>query len=96
MKKYFLALMIAFSGSAMAQAIFPQVSNFGNQVNVSIWNHTNRDVNCSGWIYITNQQNRTESIHFFERVWRRSHLNRNYRPRTPERIRYVNHNIWCN
>ncbi len=98
MKKcLFVAILV--SGLAHAQrsiAIFPQVTNYGTSVQVTIWNHTDRNVTCSGFVNLSyaNGQRYTESV--FEYVPSRFTSYRTiYGQQFGERIVMVDHSIFC-
>lgn len=99
MKKLILALTLVASASAFAgekAMIFPNVYNYGHSVMVSVWNHTDRNVSCSGPLYLTYQSNVRETEYFFETVWSRQTTYRNVYPRRMnDRITMVSHSISC-
>lgn len=99
MKKFFLALALVVSASAFAgekTVIFPQVYNYGFNVQVTVWNHTDRSVNCSGPLYLTYQSGARETEYFWDNVMARFTSYRTVYPRrTNDRITMVSHSISC-
>lgn len=99
MKIFFLLSSLLISGLAMGKAdtvIFPQVYNYGFSVQVSVWNYTDRSVNCNGSLFLTYQSGARETEYFFEMVPARftSYRNINSR-RLNDRITQVTHGISC-
>ncbi len=99
MKKFLILATLALSATAFAETntvIFPRVYNWGNQVQVDIWNHTDRDVTCSGPIYMTLESGATQYESYFDWVPARfSRYRTIYSRDFNDRIRSVSHNIWC-
>lgn len=100
MKKVFFLIALMFSFSAFAEkaaSVWPHVYNFGHAAQVQVWNHTDREVRCSGWVYMTMENGETDSQHYFDWVYARSSRHRMVYPRfSNERISHVSHSIWCN
>ena len=98
MKKLILGMALLVSTTAFAKpdtAVFPQVYNFGSHVQVQIFNNSPWNATCSGWINMTFQSGRRDTINYYEMVFARSSRFRSIYPRTPERIMFVNHSIFC-
>ena len=55
---------------AQAQSVYPNVFTTPNQVQVSIYNYTQKDINCSGTIYITTQSGKFETRYYYQRIYR--------------------------
>lgn len=100
MKKIFITLMLAFSATAFAEktaTIFPHVYNYGSSVQVQVWNHTDRAVNCSGFVYMNLQSGKRTSEYYFDYVSPRFTSYRSiYSRDMNDRIVSVNHSIFCN
>lgn len=100
MKTTILTLGLIFSSLAFAgkdTSVWPNVYNFGNHVQVQVWNHTDKEVRCSGFVYMDMESGERTSEHYFDWVRARGSSFRNVYPRIfNDRIRSVNHSIWCN
>lgn len=100
MKKFFSGLLLTLSFSALAETkafIYPNVYNFGSNVQVQIWNTTDKSVTCSGFINMRTQQGHTDSEYYYEWISPRFSSYRTYYPRrSGDRIISVNHSIYCN
>lgn len=99
MKKLFLVSALLFSFSALAEqeaVVFPQVYNYGTNVQVRIWNHTDRSVSCSGFVNLYYQSGARDSEYFYDHVSARFTSYRNIYPRRlNDRVMNVNHSISC-
>ncbi len=99
MKKFIIALSLMVSASAFAETatvIFPRVYSWGNRVEVDIWNHSDRDVTCSGPIYMTLQSGATQFDSYYDWVPARMSRYRSIYARDfNDPIRSVSHSIWC-
>lgn len=99
MKKLILALLVTVSASAFAEKesiVFPRVYNYGSSVQVQVWNHTDRSVNCSGFVNITLQSGKRESEYYFDFVSARFTSYRTFYMRDlNDRVSFVNHSIFC-
>jgi hypothetical protein len=99
MKNLFLVLVFILSGSAFAEnlsPVYPQVYSYGNIVQVTIRNFTDRNVHCSGSIYLTTISGRRENQFFSEFVRARFTSLRTIYPRSfGERILSTSHSIFC-
>lgn len=94
MKKFFALAVLVATTSAFAG--FPQVWNNGSTVTFDYWNSSDRDERCNGPIYLTMDDNSTDTIQVFEFVWRRGSVHRTYWPNTVgKQIRSVSHSVWC-
>lgn len=95
MKKFFAVSLFAFAAVAQA-SVFPHVWNNGRTVTLDAWNHSDRQVRCSGPIYLELSDNRRDTIHVFEYLWPRQSLYRTYYPNTVgATIERVSHSVWC-
>lgn len=91
-----LVLLTGFSQAAEA-VVWPNVYNWGNRVEVQVFNNTDRSVWCSGSVYLRMESNKEESHYFSEFINRGMFVYRSIYPRTlSERIQRVNHSIFCN
>ncbi len=104
MKKLFLTMALVVAAPVFAQQfppmerpIFPKVWNFGNSVQLDIWNTNRRAVSCMGRIYMYTAANQQQSEFVSEYVWGMGSVLRTYRLNNPQdRIVSVNHSIFCN
>lgn len=100
MKKIILGLALLSSVPAFAgdkAVVFPQVYNYGFNIQVQVWNNTDRAVNCSGFIYYNTQGGFRDSEYYFDYVSARFNSFRTIYPRTSgDRILSVSHSIFCN
>ncbi len=100
MKKIILGLALLACGSAFAEekaVVFPQVYNYGFNIQIQVWNHTDRAVNCSGFIYYNTQGGFRDSEYYFDYVGARFNSFRTIYPRTSgDRVLSVSHSIFCN
>ena len=93
-----LALLVSFGAFASEEktAIFPRVYNAGYAIQVQVWNHTDRAVNCSGFINYTLMDGTRDSAYYSDYVFARQNTFRMIYPRgTSERINWVSHSIYC-
>lgn len=91
MKYFILGAMLTTSAMALP---FPRVINWGNRVEVQINNFENRQVRCSGPVYLrTLSGNDSQSI--FAYLSPRQNFYRNIYPRRNERVVSVSHSIFC-
>ncbi len=99
MKKIFIMLCVLFSMTALAEnnlSVWPQVYNYGRNVQVQVWNHTDNAVNCSGPIYMTMEDGTTDHEYYFDYVSPRFSSFRTIYPHDfNARISHVSHSIWC-
>jgi len=100
MKKVFFLIALMFSFASFAEtaaSVWPHVYNYGHAAQVQVWNHTDRAVRCSGWVYMTMESGERESQHYYDFVSPRFSSYRMVYPRfTNSRISHVSHSIWCN
>jgi hypothetical protein len=71
MKITFFAALMSLSFSLFAGPsglIFPEVYNFGHSVQVTVRNHTNEDVRCTGSISMVSQTGQRDNESFYETV----------------------------
>jgi hypothetical protein len=99
MKIFFLTLSLLFSSLASAapeSIVFPEVYNFGSRVQVTIRNHTDRNLNCSGFIYMDSMNGRRETHYFNAYVYPRETFFRTIQSWDYyTRYTWVNHSIRC-
>lgn len=69
MKLLILIAILLMSTAAVASSVYPRLTVWPNSAEVQVWNHTDKDVQCSGSISIWTQQNRYRS-HFYHRIVR--------------------------
>ncbi|HXH29383.1 MAG TPA: hypothetical protein VNJ01_01100 [Bacteriovoracaceae bacterium] len=98
MKKIILALALSVSSmSAFSQGfVQPRVSQWGNNVQIQIFNHTDYAVSCSGWINFSYWSGRQRSEYFNDYVQSRFNSYRTvYNHDWNDRVSRVNHSIYC-
>jgi hypothetical protein len=99
MKNLFFVLIFVFSGSVFAEKVspvFPEVYSFGHSVQVTIRNFTDRNVHCSGNIFLTTISGIREMQYYSEFVPARFSSYRNLYPRSiGDRIISTSHSIFC-
>lgn len=99
MKKLFLVLSLVFSTYALANVdltVYPRLYYFGNKVEVQIWNHTDKQVTCSGMVTIRTQNNDYQTEYFYDYVAARMTSYRSiYLRDWSDRVSFANHSIYC-
>lgn len=98
MKKFvLLALMLSTSVFAAKNGvIFPQVYNFRYNVQIQVWNHTEKTVTCSGPINLTMEDGTYQSEYYFDSVTPRFTSYRTIYGRVSGvDISHVQHSIMC-
>lgn len=97
MKKTFVIIaLFLVSFAAVANSVFPHVWNNGRNVTLDAWNTSDRQVRCSGPIYMTMEDNSQDTIFVHEYLWPRQSLYRTYYPNSiGKQIRSVSHGVWC-
>ncbi len=89
-------LICTLAHAGRSSAIFPQVTNYGTSVQVTIWNHTDRNVTCSGFVNLTYANGQRHSENVFEYIPSRITSYRTiYGQQIGERIMMVDHTIFC-
>ncbi|MCM2348768.1 MAG: hypothetical protein NDI69_02025 [Bacteriovoracaceae bacterium] len=99
MKKFFTGLLLALSFTAIAEnesIVYPSVYNYGYNVQVQVWNTTDRNVTCSGYVNMRTEQGHTNSEYYYDWISPRFTSYRSYYPRRAnDRIISVSHSIFC-
>ena len=98
MKKLTMVLALLATGSVFAasDAVFPNVYNYGSQVQVQVWNHDNRQVHCNGTLWMRTQSGKSYSEYYSDWVFARGSSFRTFYARDlNDRIQNVSHNISC-
>lgn len=98
MKKTIAALgLLVLSFAAVANInTIPHVWNNGRTVTFDVWNSSDRDIRCSGPVYLELSDNRRDTIHVYEWVRARGSAYRTYYPNTiGATIERVSHGVWC-
>lgn len=99
MKKLMIAATLLITTSAFAQMsrpIYPQVMNFGNSVQVQIYNPNQKMHHCSGFVNINLIPMGTESQYFSEYIRPNSSFTRTIWLRTMgARVSHAYHSIFC-
>ena len=77
-------------------SVWPRITVWPTGVDVWVDNYTDRDVNCSGTIFMYKDSGRTQTEFFNARVFARSNSYRRYfNYDSNDRIRNANHSITC-
>ena len=97
MKTFLIALIAATSLSASAQTyVRAQVINFGNSVQVQVYNTADQDISCSGNINMHTQSGRMEFAYYFDTIRKGSFSTRHFYARNfNDRIMYTTDSIYC-
>ncbi len=97
MKTFLLVAAFVTSFGASAQVyVNPTIFNFGNSVQVQIYNTNDFDISCSGSVNMYTQQNRMESGYYFDQVRKGSMSMRSfYLMNMNDRVNYTSHSIFC-
>lgn len=99
MKKIILLTTLALSFSAYAAkdtTVFPEIYNFGSNVQLTIRNHTDRSVTCSGLLVLRTWNGYRQSFHYFNTIPSRFVTYRNYYPQMMgDRVMNISHSIYC-
>lgn len=99
MKKLVIGAALLVSASAFAQSsrpIFPQIFNFGNSVQVQIYNPNARPHYCSGFVNINTIPYGSESQYFSEYIRPQSSFTRTIWLRSiGARVSSAFHSIYC-
>lgn len=96
MKKMMLGLCLLLPTLAFAEGYpYPQVFNWGHSAQIQIYNHTPRQITCSGMVYLHTTTG-TDSFHYYEWIYPHAYSYRHFYPNgVGERINFVNHFINC-
>jgi hypothetical protein len=97
MKTFLLVAAFVTSFGASAQVyVNPNIFNFGNSVQIQIYNTNDFDISCSGSVNIFTHQNRMESGYYFEQIRKGSLSIRNfYLMDMNNRVNFTSHSIFC-
>lgn len=91
-----LFLIASLGASAQVVNVYPSVFNFGNQAQVQIFNRSEVNVDCSGWLYLNTQLGRMESHYFSARVPKGFSTMRSfYLMNFQDRITFTHNSIYC-
>lgn len=91
-----VVLAASFSASAQMVNVYPRIYNFGNQAQVQVYNSSEFDVNCSGFIYLNTQRGRMESHYYSDYIYRgHSSMRFFYLRDFQDNITYSHHSIRC-
>lgn len=75
---------------------YPQLNVWPNSVEVRIWNSSDKDIQCSGSIFIYTQQNRFKSEYFNRIIPARQHTYQRFHNWYPQdAYRNAHHSIFC-
>jgi len=92
--KYFLLLSLVLCEFAFAYTR-PRIVNFGQFVEVSVDNYEDRDISCSGSLYLTMEDGRQQYEYFSESIRSRGSVRRTFYTYSSERIKSVTDSIFC-
>ena len=98
MKKFIvLALMLITANIAIADvSVWPRLTVWPTGVDVWVDNYSDKDVTCSGTIYMYKNSGRMQTEHFYSRVYARTNTYRRFfNYDANDRIRNANHSITC-
>ena len=98
MKKLLLVALFIFSLSSYAQIMpRPYLNVFSNNIQVQVYNNTDDDIRCSGFVYGRTQTGFTESHYYSDVIYKGMRSYRNFYIRNFNN-RYLSgyHNIFCN
>lgn len=99
-----LALLAFVSVSAFAQTmppapmpVFPHVYNNYSYATVEAWNNNRMGVVCSGYVFMTLEDNKMDSEYVNMYVPAMGYRSQNVYPRAgSSKIKSTNNSIWCN
>lgn len=98
MKKFMMIFALLATGTVFAakDAAFPNVYNYGTQVQVQVWNHGDRQVNCNGTLWMRTMSGKSYTEYYSDFVFARGSSFRTFYARDyKDRISNVTHNIFC-
>jgi len=96
MKTIILTATLLFATSSMAQVIFPRVITFPNQVQLTINNYSQKDIRCSGSVFIYSQSGRFDSRFYSNTLYRgMSDYKYYYNFNNNDPFRNASHSINC-
>lgn len=91
-----LVLAASFSASAQMVNVYPRIFNFGNQAQVQVYNTSEFDINCNGFVYLNTQRGRMESHYYSDRIYKgHSSMRSFYLMNFQDRITFSHHSIYC-
>lgn len=95
-----ILLLVSFSVLAESKTekanVWPRISVWPTGVDVVVDNYSDRDVTCSGTIYMYKYSGRMQMEHFYSRVYARSNTYRRFfNYDMNDGIRNANHSITC-
>ncbi|MGE3610624.1 MAG: hypothetical protein AB7I27_13620 [Bacteriovoracaceae bacterium] len=98
MKKFIFSVLLLTSLPSFAGMVWPSVYNFGNRVEVRIYNTSQDDVTCSGQVNMDTNKGKRDSRFYFRRISRGMFDFESYwlsSSDSQERYVSVNHSISC-
>ncbi|GEM_PF-2382549 len=91
-----LASFTAFASPKKASSVWPIINNYGNALQVQVFNNNSNDISCSGSVNVYLSSGRMQSFYFFEMISKGSFASRYYSVYgVNERITHYNHSIYC-
>lgn len=100
MRIFIILMFVALSAQAFENPgdmvnVRPRIWNFGNQVQVDVWNTTQTDIECRGSITIQGERN-IQTEYYWETIYRGMSRTRTFMLRDfQDRVRFVNEFINC-
>ena len=99
MKKLIIALSLIISSLSFASTesvVFPDLYVFGNHIQLTVRNYTDRPVTCSGFVFFSTFDGSRVTHHYFDTVPAYFTAFRNIYPRSMnDRILNARHTISC-
>ena len=99
MKKIILLITLALSFPVFAAkdtTVFPEIYNFGSNVQVIIRNQTERSATCSGLLFLRTWNGYRQTFHYFDTIPSRFVTYKNFYPQMMgDRILSISHSIYC-
>lgn len=94
----FVMVLSSFTvlASNKTSPVWPIINNYGNALQVQVFNSAANDISCSGSVNAYLSSGRMQSFYFFEMISKGSFASRYYSIfGVNERITHYNHSIFC-
>lgn len=93
---FFLMVTSVAFGKTNTPIIFPQVINLGYEIQIRIWNSTDKRITCMGPVYAYSETGKSDGMHFYGFVEPRMTSLRSFFPLLDgHRIINMTHSIAC-